>query len=168
MNACASAAMLMASLLLAGAAHAQPIELDGIGLSRDVPCAGQDVNITGNANRIHLTGDCGAVEVYGSEHEVSLESATALAVLGVGHVVEADTVGRLTVATSGNRVHTAIAAAGEQPAAVEVTGAEHELELRFTGPVQVSVDGADTRLRWSGDDPTLSSSGSGHQIERRP
>jgi len=102
MNACASAAMLAAGLLLAAAAHAQPIELDGIELSRDVPCLGKDVNISGNANKISLTGDCGVVQVYGTDHEISLEKASALEVSGIGNSVTAKSVDRLTVDTNKN------------------------------------------------------------------
>ncbi|MCQ4298005.1 DUF3060 domain-containing protein [Pseudomonas stutzeri] len=166
MNACASVAMLVASLLLAGAAHAQPIELDGIELSRDVPCLGKDVNISGHANKISLTGNCGAVEVYGTDHEVSLETASALEVSGINNTVTATSVGRLEVDTSQNRVRTAILGHG-QTAIVEVSGAEHELELVFDGPAQLSLDGIDNRLKWGGDEPALSSSGIGHKIDRQ-
>lgn len=166
MNACASAAMLVASLLMAGVAHAQPIELDGIGLSRGVPCLGKDVNISGNANKINLTGKCGAVEVYGSDHEVSLETATSLEVSGVDNRVTANSVGRLLVDTNKNYVQTGVAGNG-QAAIVEVSGAEHELDLELKGPAQITLDGIDNRLKWSGDEPTFSTSGVGHQINRQ-
>lgn len=166
MNACASAAMLVAGLLMAGAAHAQPIELDGIELSRDVPCLGKDVNISGNANKIKLTGECGAVVVYGTDHQVTLETASALEVSGMENTVSAKSVGRLLVETSKNHVRTAIQRRGER-ATVEVSGGEHELELKFDGPVQVSIDGIDNRLKWSGDEPELSLSGMDHKIDRQ-
>lgn len=166
MNACACAAMLVASLLTAGVAHAQPLELDGIGLSRDVPCLGKDVNISGNANTINLTGKCDAVQVYGSDHEVILETATSLEVSGIDNRVTATSVGRLLVDTNKNHVQTEVAGQG-QTAAVEVSGAEHELELKFAGPAQITLDGIDNRLRWSGDEPAFSTSGVGHQIDRR-
>lgn len=166
MNACASAAMLAAGLLLAAAAHAQPIELDGIQLSRDVPCLGKDVNISGNANKISLTGDCGVVQVYGTDHEISLEKASALEVSGIGNSVTAKSVDRLTVDTNKHHVRTTILGRG-QTAIVEVSGAEHELELAFDGPAQVTVAGIDNRLQWSGDEPAMSLSGVGHQIDRQ-
>jgi hypothetical protein len=166
MNACASAAMLVASLLLAGAAHAQPIELDGIQLSRDVPCLGKDVNISGSANNITLTGECGVVQVYGTDHEVSLATASALEVSGINNSVTATSVGRLLVDTSQNRIRTKVVGHG-QTAIVEVSGGEHELELEFDGPAQISLDGVDNKLKWSGDEPALSTSGIGHQIDRQ-
>ncbi|AGA84679.1 DUF3060 domain-containing protein [Stutzerimonas stutzeri] len=166
MNACASAAMLVVSLLLAGAAHAQPIELDGIQLSRDVPCLGKDVNISGSANKISLTGECGVVQVYGTEHEVSLATASALEVSGIDNSVTATAVGRLLVDTNQNRIRTKVVGHG-QTAIVEVSGGEHELELEFDGPAQISLDGIDNKLKWSGDEPALSTSGIGHQIDRQ-
>ena len=166
MNACASAAMLVAGLLLAGAAHAQPIELDGIELSRDVPCLGKDVNISGSANNISLTGECGVVQVYGTDHKISLETASALEVSGIDNRVTATSVGRLLVDTNQNHVRTAVVGRG-QTAIVEVSGAEHELVLTFEGPVQLTLDGIDNQLKWSGDEPAMSSSGVGHKIERQ-
>lgn len=166
MNACASVAVLVAGLLLAGAAHAQPIEIDGIELSRDVPCLGKDVNISGNANKINLTGECGVVQVYGTDHEVSLETASALEVSGIENTVSAKSVDRLTVDTSKNHVRTAMLGRG-QTAIVEVSGGEHELELVFDGPAQLILDGIDNRLKWSGDEPAMSSSGIGHRIDRQ-
>jgi len=166
MNVCASAAMLVASLLLVGAVHAQPIKLDGIELSRDVPCLGKDVNISGNANKISLTGKCGVVKVYGSDHEVSLETASALEVSGINNTVSATSVGRLEVDTNQNHIRTTVVGHG-QTAIVEVSGAEHELELVFDGPTQLTLNGIDNRLKWSGDEPALSSSGIGHQIDRQ-
>lgn len=166
MNACASAAMLVASLLMAGAAHAQPVELDGIELSRDVPCLGKDVNISGNANKISLTGECGVVQLYGTDHEVNLDTASSLEVSGIGNHATATSVGRLLVDTNKNRVHTEVAGHGKT-ATVEVSGAEHELELKFAGPALITLDGIDNQLKWSGDEPTFSTSGVGHQIDRQ-
>jgi len=157
---------LLAGLCSVGTVSAASIELDGIGLSQEVPCGGKDVNITGSENRIRLTGSCGAVVVYGTDHVVTLATASSLEVSGIQHNVVADSVERLTVDTNKNRVRTAVAGHG-RPATVEVLGAEHELDLRFEGPVTVALDGIDSRLQWSGDEPSLSSSGSGNEVEQR-
>mgnify|MGYP007084193788 CR=1 FL=1 len=50
---------------------------------------------------------------------------------------------------------------------VEIDGAEHELDLRFDGPVQITLNGVDNQLNWSGDEPAISSSGVGHRIVRQ-
>lgn len=165
MNRCACAA-LVAGLLLAVPAQAQPLEFDGIELSRDIPCGGRDVNISGNANTISLTGDCGVVQVYGTDHKVSLGTATALEISGMDISVSATSVARLMVDTAKNRVRGAVVGDG-QTAIVEIDGAEHELDLRFDGPVQITLNGVDNQLNWSGDEPAISSSGVGHRIVRQ-
>mgnify|MGYP007008292321 CR=1 FL=1 len=47
-------AMLAVSL---GTAQAQALDLHGIGVSRDVPCKGQDVIVTGNGNQFRHFGE---------------------------------------------------------------------------------------------------------------
>ena len=71
-------AMLAASL---GTAQAQALDLHGIDVSRDVPCKGQDVIVTGNGNQFRLTGDCGQIEVNGSDQQVSFGKAAGLVVV---------------------------------------------------------------------------------------
>ncbi|KIP96307.1 MULTISPECIES: DUF3060 domain-containing protein [Pseudomonas] len=160
---------LMAGLLLAGTAtlaQAEPLNIEGIGLSRDVSCKSQDVNITGNANVIHLTGECGAVLVYGSEHKVTLDTAKSLTVSGAEHKVIAERVNALSVDTSNNQVRTAITA-GEQPAVVTVEGAEHELDLQFEGQAKLNVTGVSQQVRWSGDEPEVQLGGIDNKVERK-
>ncbi len=160
---------LMAGLLLAGTAtlaQAEPLNIEGIGLSRDVSCKGQDVNITGNANVIHLSGECGAVLVYGSEHKVTLDTAKSLTVSGAEHKVIAERVNALSVDTSNNQVRTAIIA-GEQPAVVTVEGAEHELDLQFEGQAKLNVTGVSQQVRWSGDEPEVQLGGIDNKVERK-
>jgi hypothetical protein len=160
---------LITGLLLAGSAtlaQAEPLNIEGIGLSRDVSCKGQDVNISGNANVIHLTGDCGAVLVYGSEHKVTLATARSLTVSGAEHEVVAERVNALSVDTTENQVRTTVAG-GEQPALVEVTGADQELDLQFDGPVKLDVSGTNQQVRWRGEEPEVQMSGIDNQVERQ-
>ena len=158
---------LLATLNIAAAHAAEPLELDGVGISRDVPCNGRDVNITGNGNHIRLTGDCGAVSVYGSQHRVTLDSAENLGVSGIDNqVVAKGHVGGLVVDTSDNRVEATIKAA-TPPARVQVDGAEQVLQLKLESAVEMEINGADHQLDWSGEEPAISTSGAGHRIERR-
>jgi len=146
--------------------HADPLTIHGADISRELPCHGRDVDITGSGNRIQLRGDCGAVVVHGSDHQVTLENAAALDISGVDNQVRAGTLGRLVVATSGNRVVATLRAA-EQPAEIEVTGAEHVLDLRFDGPAKVDLSGADNQLDWQGQEPLIETVGVGHRIGQR-
>lgn len=160
---------LITGLLLAGSAtlaQAEPLNIEGIDLSRDVSCKGQDVNISGNANVIHLKGDCGAVLVYGSEHKVTLDTAKSLTVSGAEHEVVAERVNALSVDTTDNQVRATVAG-GEQPALVEVTGADQELDLQFEGPVKLDVSGTDQQVRWRGDEPEVQMSGIDNKVERQ-
>ena len=91
------------------------------------------MNISGNANTISLTGDCGVVQVYGTDHKVSLGTATALEISGMDISVSATSVARLMVDTAVNRVSGAVVGDG-QTAIVEIDGAEHELTCGSTGP----------------------------------
>lgn len=151
---------------LTATAQAGPLEIHGMGISRDLSCHGQDVDITGNANQINLSGQCGVVVVHGSEHEVSLGDAAALEVSGVDNQVRAGTLSRLIVATGGNRIHATLQAK-QPPAQVEVTGSENVLELQFDGPAKVDLSGVEHQLHWRGQDPVIETTGSGHRIERR-
>lgn len=157
---------LLAAMALASLAHAEPLNIEGIGLSRDVSCRGQDVNITGNANVIELSGDCGAVLVYGSQHKVTLDTARSLSVSGAEHEVVAKRVNALSVDTTDNQVRATVAG-GEQPAVVEVTGADQVLDLQFDGPVKLDVSGSEQQVRWRGDEPEVQMSGIDNKVERQ-
>lgn len=159
--------LLFAGLLAASTVQAASLDIDGIGVSREVPCQGQDVDITGNANQIRLTGPCGRVRVHGSQHQVSLDTAAALEVSGIDNQVRAGAVAQLSVQTSGNDIQATLLAAGNTQAAVEVTGANQVLELTFTGPAKVELSGAEHRFTWAGDEPLFEISGVDHRIERR-
>lgn len=156
------------ALTLAPLAQAEPVSIDGVGLTRDVPCQGQDVAITGSANHIRLTGTCGAVTVYGSDHQVSLEQGGALSVSGIQNQVTAGRVERLEVDTAKNRVQAALEGRAPNHAQLEVSGADHNLELVFRGPVVATLSGADNLLRWSGSEPRIRVQGVDNRIEHQP
>ena len=161
-------ASALLALTLAPLAQAEPVSIDGVGLTRDVPCQGQDVEITGSANHIRLTGTCGAVTVYGSDHQVSLEQGGALSVSGIQNQVTAGRVERLEVDTAKNRVQAALEGRAPNHAQLEVSGADHNLELVFKGPAVVNLSGADNQLRWSGSEPLMTVQGVDNRIERQP
>ncbi len=121
--------MLAAGLLLAAAAHAQPIELDGIELSQDVPCLGGAPASPVMPTRSALPGTvvwCRS----GTGHEISRKGFRAGS---VGHRKQrnGESVDRLTVDTSKNHIRTTILGRG-QTAIVECQ-APSGLELAFDG-----------------------------------
>ncbi|GLX15744.1 hypothetical protein Pstr01_39830 [Pseudomonas straminea] len=157
---------LLAGMALTALAQAEPLNIEGIGLSRDISCKGQDVNISGNANVIHLKGDCGAVEVSGSEHKVTLGTAKSLSVSGAEHEVVAERVNALSVDTLNNQVRTAVVA-GEQSTPITVAGTGQKLDLRLEGETRLDVSGIEQQVRWSSDEPQVQLSGADNKVERQ-
>ncbi|MCY9847943.1 MULTISPECIES: DUF3060 domain-containing protein [Pectobacterium] len=147
--------------------YAAPIELEGIGLTRDIPCNGNDVNISGNGNNIVLTGKCADISVAGSEHNITFDTATSLTVTGSEIAATGQSTGDLTVAAYKNTIRTHILSE-DKPAKVNVTGTEHHLDLDFKGPAIVSFNGISNRLSWGGTEPKLSSSGANNVIKQKP
>ena len=78
--------MLVALVSLAFAAD--PVSIDGNGVTRTVACVGQQaVNVTGNNHDLTFTGDCGSVTVTGSSSTVAIDGLTRLTVVGTGNTV---------------------------------------------------------------------------------
>ncbi|MBN3205991.1 MULTISPECIES: DUF3060 domain-containing protein [Pectobacterium] len=147
--------------------YAAPIDLEGIGLTRDIPCNGNNVNISGNGNNIVLTGKCATISVAGSEHNITFDTATSLIVTGAEIAATGQSTGDLTVAAYKNTIRTNIFSE-DKPAKVNVTGTEHHLDLDFKGPAVVSFNGISNRLSWGGTEPKLSSSGANNVIKQKP
>jgi hypothetical protein len=151
-------------------ALADEITIEGVGQSRDFTCNGEDVAITGQGHTVALKGSCGAIGVHGSDHSVSFEDSTSLAVSGAQNKATGGSTGNLTVETAENTV-TAKVHAGETPAEIDVSGVDHKVELELTGPAKIQVNGAKNALSWAaGADvraPSISTSGIENRIVRR-
>ena len=151
-------------------ASAEELTIEGVGISRDVPCDGSDVGVYGASNEIHLTGTCGNIIVHGHAHKVTFETGKALAVSGMEHKVSGGEVGTLSVDTSDNEVKATIRAA-EGEAAVEVAGANNRLTLEFAGASVIGVNGVentvDYALAGGAPKPKISSTGTGHAIKAK-
>lgn len=149
-----------------GTAQAQTLDLHGIGVSRDVPCKGLDVIVTGNGNQFRLTGDCGQVEVNGSEQQVSFGNAAGLVVTGVKNRIEAERVTGLEVSGSEHQIDTEVRGNDQQPAQIAIYGEGNVLDLNLSGPVQIEVNGLNQQLTWSGDEPQIETTGVEHRIQQ--
>lgn len=156
-------AMLAVSL---GTAQAQTLDLHGIGVSRDVPCKGLDVIVTGNGNQFRLTGDCGQVEVNGSEQQVSFGKAAGLVVTGVKNRIEAERVTGLEVSGSEHQIDTEVRGNDQQPAQIAIYGEGNVLKLDLDGPTQIEVNGLNQQLTWRGDEPQIETTGVEHRIQQ--
>lgn len=148
-----SIALLLAAPL---AAHAQTIEnpaaeelvIEGVNLTRDVACNGQNVGIYGASNQVALTGVCGMVILHGDSHVLILEQAEHLAITGAGHKVDAESLAGLDVGVADNTV-TATIAAQAKPAVVSVNGAGHALALTLASHAELGIDGTNHVVDWS-------------------
>lgn len=154
-------------LALPIAAHAQTSEIEptethdtdeviieGVGLSRDIPCEGENIGVYGVGNQIHLTGACGKVIVHGDGHAVSVEKAIEILVSGADHTVNADWVSKLGVETAGHTVNATLST-DSASAQVHVDGAEQTLNLFLTSATDIDIEGTEQVVNWSlaGDAP---------------
>ena len=166
----ASGALLAFAFSAVGPAFAaESLKIEGVGISREVPCDGEDVEIYGAENRIELTGTCGKVIVYGSGHEVTFATAREMLVSGVGHKVRGGRTGALGVDITQNEVEATIKPK-DGPARVEVAGAQQTLKLILAGASTLQVNGADNAVEWKTADgapkPKISSMGAANSVKQ--
>lgn len=161
---------LFAMLLVPTLASAEDIAISGVGQSRDFTCNGEDVAISGQGHTVELKGSCGAIAVHGSGHKVTFEDSTSLAVSGAQNKASGGSTGNLTVETAENTVSTKIHG-GETPAEIDISGADHSIELELTGPAKIEVGGAKNSLSWTAAadvrEPSISTSGIENRIVKR-
>lgn len=161
---------LLALLLAPILAYAEGIAISGVGQSRDFTCNGEDVTISGQGHMVALKGSCGAIAVHGSGYSVTFEESTSLAVSGAQNKASGGSTGNLTVETAENTVSTKVHA-GETAAEIDVSGADHTIELELTGPAKIEVGGAKNSLSWTAatdvGEPSISTSGIENRIVKR-
>ena len=165
---CLTAVVLLAPLT---AVTAETLHITGAGSERDIACEdGQDISVTGTRHKLALTGRCGAVEIRGSNHKVSFETAQSLYVSGTGNSASGTVVAKLSVDATRNRVLTAVKSV-DGPAEIEVAGADQALDLRLDSPATVSVHGTRNRVQWrlaaGVRPPAVSISGIENKVARR-
>ncbi|MFC3691634.1 DUF3060 domain-containing protein [Chenggangzhangella methanolivorans] len=165
----APGASLALALAIPASALAEPLKIEGVGISREVPCGGEDVGIYGAENKIELTGACGKVIVYGSAHEVTFEAAKEMLVSGVGHKVRGGETGALGVDVTQNEVAATIKPT-EGSARVEIAGAQQKVTLILAGASTLQVNGADNAVEWKTADgapkPKISSMGAANTVKQ--
>lgn len=162
--------ILFALLAAPTLACADEISIAGVGQSRDFTCNGEDVSITGQGHIVELKGSCGAIGIHGSGHTVSFEDSTSLAVSGAQNKASGGSTGNVTVETAENTVSTKVHA-GETAAEIDVSGADHKIDLELTGPAKIEVGGVKNSLSWTASadvrEPSISTSGVENRIVKR-
>lgn len=160
-----------ASMASLGIAQADELTIQGVGISRDVDCEGKDVGVYGAENEIALTGKCGLITVHGSNHKVSFEEGTGLAVSGMDNKVKGGRAQDVTVSVTQNTV-TATLGGGSTPGKLSTSGASNRVSLVLAGPTRLDVTGADHVVEWTRSEgapnPDVTASGAKNVIKRKP
>ncbi len=75
--------LAVATTALAGAAHADAIKLADSGVARKIDCGGRDLTITGDDNKLTISG-CAVINVVGNRNQITtrLLPASSIAALG--------------------------------------------------------------------------------------
>lgn len=99
-----SPVLAAAIILLPASAFAEEIQVEGVRISRDFACDGQDVVIAGQGNTVELKGRCGTIKVIGTDHKVTFDDARALVVSGMSNAATGGAVASLAVEVTQNAV----------------------------------------------------------------
>lgn len=152
------------------AAFADEITVEGVQMSRDFACDGQDVIIAGQGNTVELTGRCGDIKVIGADHKVRFDESKSLAVSGMSNKATGGETGSLLVETHKNTVQAKLKS-DSAPAKVSVSGADHNVSLTVGSAAKIDVQGSQNELSWTAENgikaPAISASGIGNKISKK-
>lgn len=152
------------------AASAEEITVEGVQMSRDFACDGQNVIIAGQGNSVELTGRCGDIKVLGADHKVRFDEAKSLAVSGMSIKATGGETGALLVELHKNTVQAKLKSENA-PAEVSVSGAEQDVSLTVGSAAKIDVQGSKNELTWTAENgvkaPAISTSGIGNKISKK-
>lgn len=176
--------MVVLGSAMASTAMAAPLVVRGNNSTRTLTCeAGQEVQIGGSGHHLTIDGDCGELNLRGSDSKITIDGVAAVVVLGSDNVVtwSRDLSGKdkLPVRTtgSGNRVHQAstsggggnptghekdapAADAGPTPDALVVRGTGVHKTLTCEAGQPVHIEGSTHQITLQGDCGKLDVEGS--------
>ena len=151
-------------------AFAEEITVEGVQMSRDFACEGQDVVIAGQGNTVELTGRCGDIKVVGADHKVRFDEAKSLAVSGMSIKATGGETGALLVELHKNTVQAKLKSDGA-PADASVSGADQNVSLTVGSAAKFDVQGSMNALSWTAETgvkaPAISTSGIGNKISKK-
>ncbi len=164
---------LLALVFLLGATaslSANELKIEGANISRDIPCNNQDVSISGTGHKIVLTGTCDDITVNGSKHHITFEKADELDVSGAENTVIGGEVDDIDVSVAKNTIKATLVP-DDDTAEVEVSGANHTLDLTLKGKTKFEVTGAEHEITWTAatgiPDPVIEAVGISNTITRK-
>jgi len=146
--------LLVAPLLVQAegsvAAVGEPIEIEGMNVTRTLDCEGRDVSLSGEGNTLTLKGQCGEVSVYGSHHRLVLDSARALDIHGLGSVTTVKgSVAKLSIGGGYQQVQANVRGGSEGLAKVDAYGYGARARLTLLSQADVAVGGSNQQVYWS-------------------
>lgn len=151
-------------------AFADEITVEGVQISRDFTCDGQDVVIAGQGNSVELTGRCGDIKVVGADHKVRFDEAKSLAISGMSIKAVGGETGALQVDLHKNTVQAKLKS-DNAPAEVSVSGADQNVSLTVGSAAKIVVQGSKNELTWTAENgvkaPAISTSGIGNKISKK-
>lgn len=159
-----------ALVIVSATAFADEITVEGVQMSRDFACDGQDVVVAGQGNTVELTGRCGDIKVVGADHKVRFDEAKSLAVSGMSIKATGGETGALLVESHKNTVQAKLKSEST-PVEVSVSGAEQNVLLTVGSAAKIDVQGANNELTWTAENgvkaPAISTSGIGNKISKK-
>lgn len=131
------------------AVAAEPIDIDGMNISRTLDCEGRDVSLSGEGNTLTLKGQCGTVTVYGSHHRLVLDGAQALAIHGLGSVTTVKgAVASLSIGGGYQQVQANVRGS-DGLAKVDAYGYGAKARLTLLSQADIAVGGSNQQVYWS-------------------
>lgn len=147
---------------LPGPTNAEPLSVTGKGVTRDVHCDGEPLEIAGFQHVLTVRGTCESITISGNGNRVDFETAGRLQVQGFQQQVSGGRAGDLEVSGHGNQLDATIGDVAVMPAdgdeveakgrsrgaPVQIQGVKHVVTLRLELPVRLDVAGAENRIEW--------------------
>ena len=131
------------------AAAADPIDIEGMNITRILDCEGRDVSLSGEGNTLTLKGQCGEVSVYGSHHRLVLDSARALTIHGLGSVTTVrGAVASLSIGGGYQQVQANVRGS-DGLAKVDAYGYGAKARLTLLSQADIAVGGSSQQVYWS-------------------
>ncbi|KTS78697.1 hypothetical protein NS274_05975 [Pseudomonas oryzihabitans] len=146
--------LLVAPLLVQAeesvAAAGEPIEIEGLNLTRTLDCQGRDVSLSGEGNTLTLKGQCGEVTVYGSHHRLIVDSVRSLSIHGLGSVTTVKgAVAQLSIGGGYQQVQASVRGDSEGLAKVDAYGYGARARLTLLSQADIAVGGSNQQVYWS-------------------
>ncbi len=161
-------------------AHAEPLSVTGRGVTRDVHCNGDALQIAGFEHVLTVSGSCESITISGRSNRVDFETAGRLQVQGFQHQVHGGRASNLELSGRDSQLDMVIGAVEVASAAadqgsraeVQIQGHKQAVTLRLEALIQLRVAGADNRIEWRSaadvPDPHVRIQGLRQTVRRAP